>query len=369
MKTISGVRDRYLTLMMAAASLGAAACIGGGSENPAGTGGRGAGSGGAVGTGGSGPGSGGATGTGGAVTAGSGGATGSGGAAAGSGGTAGPGTGGVPGMPGTGGRSGSGGAGAGTGGVSATGGRSGSGGTNAGTGGASGVRPFLTEDFESGTAGMPLAGWDNFIAWVKNGTNPQGDTLALVDGTRGHAGSSKSIHFHGGANPAMITRPLPAGTNKLYVRVWVYMSRKLGMNPGANHETLIGIRKTSGSASDEVRFGEIKGVIGTNEVPTDNISPRMPEWGLGPVVPANQWACIEVAFIADQPQHVLYAWADGVMVHAITAGDQWQNGAMPANWMNGKFVEVILGWHSFSSANIDVWMDDLALGTDRIGCN
>ena len=165
---------------------------------------------------------------------------------------------------------------------------------------------------------------------------------------------------------------VPANTTRLYVRAWVYMTRQLGMNPGANHETLIGIRKTPGNANDEVRFGEIKGVIGTNEVPTDNISPLMARWGMGPVVPANAWACIEVAFLGDLPTHELRAWHNGTVVHEVTSSgaDQWQNGAMPsATWMSGKFTEVILGWQSFSNANIDLWMDDVILSNSTIGCN
>lgn len=236
------------------------------------------------------------------------------------------------------------------------------------TGGQSSGKGFLTEGFETGTSGQQPAGWDTFVGYVKNGMNPQGQTLALVDDTRAHSGT-KSVHFHGGSSPAMITRALPQGTNKLYVRAWVYMTRQLGMNPNANHETLIGIRKESGGANDEVRFGEIKGVIGTNEVPTDNISPKMDRWGQGPVVPANEWACLEVAFIGDTPVHTLHAWANGTLVHEVTAVDQWQNGNMPATWLNGKFVEVILGWHSFSNQEVDVWMDDIVLATEPIGCN
>jgi hypothetical protein len=250
------------------------------------------------------------------------------------------------------------------GGVSA-GGAAGSGGGSAGAK----ATGFLVEDFESGTVGKQPAGWDNFLSYVKNNTNPQSDgTLALIDATRAHSGKN-SVHFHGGGNPAQLTRPLPSGTNKLYVRAWVYQTRQLGMNPGANHETLLGIRKASGSANDEVRFGEIKGVIGTNEVPSDNISPKMDQWGKGPVVAANQWACIEVAFIGDQSPNTLSAWAGGTLVHSITAVDQWQNGVMPATWLSGKFVEVMIGWQSFSSATNDVWMDDLVLSTSPIGCN
>ena len=231
-----------------------------------------------------------------------------------------------------------------------------------------GATPFFRDDFEAGTPGHQPAGWDNFLSYQKNVANPQGDgTLALIDTLHAHGGSH-AVHFHGGSSPAMITRPLPAGTNRLYVRAWVYQTRQLGMNPGANHETLLGIRKAAGTANDEVRFGEIKGVIGTNEVPSDNIAPKMAQWGMGPAIAANTWACFEVAFLGDQPQHVLQAWIDGALVHSITAPDQWQNGTMPATWLNGKFVEVIFGWHSFSNATNDVWIDDIALATNRIGC-
>ena len=267
----------------------------------------------------------------------------------------------------------------GAGGVGGTVPQGGAGGSGAGTGGTPGggsggkATGFLVEDFESATAGMPLAGWDTFIAYQKNGPNPSGTALALVDATRAHSGT-KSIHFHGGQSPAMITKPLPANTTRLYVRAWFYNSRQLGMVPNANHETLIGIRKTSGNANDEVRFGEIKGVIGTNEVPTDNISPKMDRWGMGPVIPANAWACIDVAFLGDLPTHELKAWHNGTLVHEVTSSgaDQWQNGAMPsATWMTGKFNEVILGWQSFTGgqAEVDLWMDDLILSNSSIGCN
>lgn len=276
---------------------------------------------------------------------------------------------------------------AGSGGASA--GRGGASGSTAGTGnpggapagggvGASGTAGFgadpgkvgfLTEGFESTLPGQVPAGWDTFIGYVKNGMNPQGPIQARVSEARAHTGS-RSMHFHGGTSPAMITRPLPMGTAKLYVRVWIYLSRNLGMNPGANHETLLGIRKLSGGANDEVRFGEIKGVIGTNEVPSDNISPKIDRWGQGPIVPANQWICVEVAFLADKPVHTLHAWANGTLLHEITTGDSWQNGRMPATWLEGKFVEAMLGWHSFSSgSNVDVWMDDLVLSSDPVGCD
>ena len=164
--------------------------------------------------------------------------------------------------------------------------------------------------------------------------------------------------------------PLPAGTNRLFVRAMVFLEVQLGNNPSpsANHETLICIRGTPGGANDEIRFGEIKGAIGTNEVPSDNISPQMDQWNGGPSVSPNEWHCFEVDFLGDQPQNELHARVDGQEVHAVTAPDQWQNGMLPANWMNGKFDEVIFGWHSFSNVQTNVWMDDIVLSTQAIGC-
>ena len=338
-----------------------------------------AGSGGTTGDAGTGGGVAGVAGTGAAGTTGSAGQSGSAGTtgSAGSGGRGGTGgTAGTTGVAGQGGSAGATGAAGSSAGRGGTGGQAGSaagaggrGGTtgSAGTGGAT-ATGFFSDGFESGTNGMQPTGWDNFIAYIAKGSNPNGTTLALVDSTRAHTGT-KSVKVHGGQQPAQLTRPLPTGTNKLYARAWIWFTRQLGMNPGANHETLLGIRKAVGSANDEVRFGEIKGVIGTNEVPSDNISPKMAQWGLGPVVAPNGWRCIEVAFLADQAQHTLTAWADGVMVHAITAPDQWQNGNLPANWMNGKFVEFIMGWQSFSGVDTDLWIDDVVLSNSPIGCN
>jgi hypothetical protein len=120
----------------------------------------------------------------------------------------------------------------------------------------------------------------------------------------------------------------------------------------------------------QVRFGMIKGAIGTNQVPSDNIAPVMAKWNMPPVITANAWHCIEVEFDGSAAYNSLRAYSDGTLVHSITAGTDWQNGALTASWMSGMFVDVMLGWQSFSSTAADVWMDDLALSsTARIGCN
>lgn len=227
-----------------------------------------------------------------------------------------------------------------------------------------------TEDFEAGTVGETPPDWDTFIAWNANaGNNPMDNLFAVVGDGEPYRGA-QALHVRGGSNPAQLTRTLPADVTRLHVRAYVRMvNRQLGQNPGANHETLFAIRGIPGAAHDEVRFGEIKGTIGTNEVPSDNIAPRMELWGQGPVVPVGEWACIEVAFIADQVPHRLQAWLDGTLIHEVTdPGADFQNGPLKETWLEGHFTEVVVGWHSFSGQDAELWIDELVVARSRIGC-
>jgi len=227
---------------------------------------------------------------------------------------------------------------------------------------------LFEEDFEGAGQDAVPAGWDTFIAWQAGGPNqPGGDLFALVDDSRAHTGTY-ALHVKGGSNPAQLTHALPPGTERVFVRSYVWLDAKLGQNPDNNHETLIGVRGTPGQASDEVRFGEIKGVIGTNEVPSDDISPTMDQWGMGPVIEAGQWHCIEVAFVADEGPDRVEAWADGEQVHLVDDPSQWNNMVLGEDFLDGKFVEFIIGWHSFSDYDNEVWFDDLVVALERVGC-
>lgn len=241
-----------------------------------------------------------------------------------------------------------------------------------GGGSGSGVDPatvIFEEDFESAADDTVPSGWDSFVGYVVNMNNSKsGQAYALADSTKPYQGA-RSLHVVGGQTPAMLTKALPANTDAIYVRSYVWLSNKLGQNPGHNHETLLGIRKSVGQANDEVRFGEIKGVIGTNEVPSDDISPKQDQWGMGPVISAGQWHCIEVAFLGDSTNHELIAWSDGEEVHRVDDPSQWNNSALGATFLSGKFVEFVIGWHSFSSYDNEVWFDDIVVATEKVGCN
>jgi hypothetical protein len=365
---------------LAVGSLALGGCAGGSSNS--GTGGSsatgGSSTGGGIGTGGTNTGTGGnGSGTGGSVGTG-GTSTGTGGSVSNTGGSVGTGGSGTGGSVSTGGSTGTGGGSVGTGG-SGSGGKGGSGGGAAGASGSggtagAGVTPFFTDNFDSDTMGQQPAGWDNFIAYNYKTTNPDSDgSSALVDATHTHNGSKFAVHFKvTGSDPVLLERALPAGTNHLNVRAYFYLTTQMGdlpMSGGDNHETLLGLTADPTSANTQVRFGQIKGVIGTNQVPSDNIAPIMADWYGGAVISPNTWHCIEVEFAGDATYNSLYAWVDGTLVHSITAATDWQNGALAANWMNGMFVDAMFGWQSFSNIATELWMDDLALSTGSIGCN
>jgi len=228
---------------------------------------------------------------------------------------------------------------------------------------------LFEEDFETTDRDTIPAGYRNFVGWqVDNSNNDLSkDVFAVVDTDRVHRGS-RALHVRGGGQPAQITKELPGGLDRLYVRFWMWTTEKLGAAPGRNHEHVIALRASSGNASNEVRFGEIKGVIGTNEVPSDDISPKADQWGTGPEISAGQWHCMEVSFDARNDPHVLRASRDGEEVHAITDTSQWNNRTAPSTFLQGKFGELVVGWHSFSNLVNEVWFDDLVVATEPVTC-
>ena len=226
---------------------------------------------------------------------------------------------------------------------------------------------LFSDTFESGTVNTQPAGWQNFIGWVPNNSNTaSGAQFALVDSTKAYTGT-KSVRFKGGQAPAQLVRALPAGTQRLYTRAYVNMSVPMGNVAGDNHEHIFGIKKTF-DANDEIRVGQIKGVLGTNHIPSDNIAPKQSQWWSGPQMAANTWYCVEVDYLADEAYDTLRMRVNGNEVHSITSSADWNNGALAANWMSDKFNYVMFGFHSFSGRSADVWMDDIVVSTQPIGC-
>jgi hypothetical protein len=235
---------------------------------------------------------------------------------------------------------------------------------------------FFFDDFEAGAPGTQPAAWDSWINYSNVAGNAAGNPqFALLDNTQSVSGS-QSIHFHteGATQPAMLTLPLPAGLSSIYIRAFVMSRIAVGgvaADAVSNHETLIGLRATPNDGNDEIRFGGAKGALGFNAVGpgrNDAVAPLANLWGSAPGMQPGQWHCVEIAFV-NQGTPRATATLDGTVVRDVTSPAGWH---IPVSnqWLDGLYNEVMIGWQSFSVAPAnDVWMDDVVLSEQPIGCN
>lgn len=117
-----------------------------------------------------------------------------------------------------------------------------------------------------------------------------------------------------------------------------------------------------------MRFGDIKGALGLNEVPTDALSLKIDQWNQGPSIAAGSWVCLQLKFDGTGAQHAFTATVDGQLVHEVTSADQWHT-PVPATWLDGKYKEFMIGWHSFNGISNELWFDDLVVSTAHVPCN
>jgi len=287
----------------------------------------------------------------------SGGATGGASGASASGGTAGSGSG----VSGAGGASGSGNA-AGSGGAS---GSAGSGATSgdAGPGGAADGGPvpcgnaIVCDDFESYVLG------GGFGAWRQNGTS---GTLA-VDQTHAFSGK-QSAHFliNAGANRRVQLErsgaPLfPAMNNTFWGRVMLWAKDLPGMSDTENKNVHYDVIQGSGADPGEYRVAGMGGVL-------LNYEPHDCYYGTQKVIPQNRWACWEWLF--DGTRNVIEFYIDGQLQARVESKGQGCVDGTDSVWDAPTFSRLRMGFVNYQSkaGTTDLWMDDFAAGSARIGC-
>jgi hypothetical protein len=89
------------------------------------------------------------------------------------------------------------------------------------------------------------------------------------------------------------------------------------------------------------------------------------------VMPTQSWACIEWRFVVASDEMQL--WLDGVEIediHVMGSGEgcggQDLNGLWPAP---RAFDRLRLGWERYQESDErNVWIDDIVVSTERIGC-
>jgi hypothetical protein len=88
--------------------------------------------------------------------------------------------------------------------------------------------------------------------------------------------------------------------------------------------------------------------------------------------PVQRWACVEWQF--DGGADEMHYWLDGTLladVDIVKTGGMCVTPPPPGNiWVGPVFSSVSLGWMepNASSAAIEMWLDEVVLDTQRIGC-
>jgi len=367
-----------------------AGCAGGGSTSPSGVGGGGGnagslgsagtgagrgGTGGAAGTTGGGASGGPSAGTGGdQAGAGGGGATGSagtGGSAAGTTGSGGnAGTTGAGGAAGRGGTAGAGGSSGGAGGTG-SGGRGGTGGGSGGRGGGAGTstggtggvaNPCATraglrfcDTFESKTVGAFTAA----APWVLQA----GTGAITIDGTTPAHSGTKSVKVHATDNDFDTlfvlhdSTILPAPSGRFFLRAYLRLSRAMA---GGHNSYIIADPFAMQGTGNNVRIGEMNAMLmytiqgdAHGALSNQNFyNDGKPGIAFAP----STWVCLEVLIDRGKPE--IDVWVEGTEVPDLHHTD----------WPLDNYDSIRFGFEKYAGPAIDIWYDDIAIGTERIGC-
>ncbi|HEY7372432.1 MAG TPA: hypothetical protein VIF57_09765 [Polyangia bacterium] len=276
---------------------------------------------------------------------------------AGSGGSAGGAGAGNGGRGGASGSAGSGNAGRGGGAGTAAGGASGSGtGGTAGAGNPCATRAGLLfcDDFEGKAAGA----FATAAPWVLQGGN------VTIDGTTPAHSGSKSVHVHAGDNDydtlfvlhdATI---LPAPNGKFFLRAYMRLSRAMA---GGHNAFIIADPYAMQGTGNNLRIGEMNAMLmytimgdGHGALSNQNF---YNDGKAGVAFTPSTWVCLEALIDHGHPE--IDIWVDGTEVPDLHHTD----------WALDSYDSVRFGFEKYAGPGIDIWYDDIAVGTQRIGCN
>ena len=88
------------------------------------------------------------------------------------------------------------------------------------------------------------------------------------------------------------------------------------------------------------------------------------------VAPMGTWSCMEWKF--DGMNNALQIWLDGKAIDELSITDHSMgcvNQSASYTWSAPTFADLELGWESYQQDDArTIWIDDVAIGTERINC-
>jgi hypothetical protein len=210
--------------------------------------------------------------------------------------------------------------------------------------------------------------------WSVATPNCSGTGTASIDSTAAHTGS-KSLQIVGAdgfCNHVFAddTTDMPAAQPTWFVRFWIRHTTALP----TGHVTFLAMNNAAGGNTD-LRLGGQNGMLMWNRQSDDATLPDQSPAGVAQSVPlpVNVWTCVEFSVSGATGQ--IQTWVNGSAVPGLTengvpvqnVSDQWLAGS-GANW-RPSLTDLKLGWESYGNGGPDTLsFDDVALGTNRIGC-
>jgi hypothetical protein len=241
--------------------------------------------------------------------------------------------------------------------------------TSGGTGGGGGCNGLpLCDDFE----GAPAGGPPDPARWSVVMPSCSGTGSLAIDDTQAHSGkNSVKVTGKGGyCNHVFFSNASVIGTLHpvIYGRVFLRLSDPLG----AGHVTFMAMKDANDGGND-LRTGGQDMVLMWNRQSDDATLPAMSPAGTAlSIQPATQqWLCLE--FMIDEIQGFMDTWVDGAPIAGLHL-DGTPTPDVDQQWIAGKpgwkpnLVDFKLGWESYAGQDMTLWFDDVALGTQRIGC-
>jgi hypothetical protein len=224
----------------------------------------------------------------------------------------------------------------------------------------------LCEDFESGQ--------------IDNATWSQASSGNLAVETTDHARGTHALHITQAGNGSSYireTKTFPATNNTYFGRAFFKFIR-LPMNADMSyaHWTILA---GSGTVVDgEIRVsGQLSNSTNLFGVGTDNrtMATGTGDWttsdndpnGMPGAVPTNTWICIE--WMHDgQHNETRFYWDD--VEHPSLHTTSTMNGGNGMPYLMPQFTNVWVGWAEYQTSSVpfELWVDEIAIDSARIGC-
>jgi hypothetical protein len=227
----------------------------------------------------------------------------------------------------------------------------------------------LCEDFETGTL--------NKAIWTVSGTQP------VIDGIQ-HARGTHALHITQSGNglsyiKEAMTFPEPKDT--YFGRVFVYFqslpTETLPAPPGITYAHWTIVAASGTVIPGEIRVsGQLQNKINLFGVGTDNRtdggtgdwtnSDKDPNNSPNPV-PLQQWICLEWMHKGDTNETQF--WWDATL-HPSLSTSSSVHGGNNVPFILPQFTNVWLGWQEYQTTTepFELWIDEIAIDTQRIGC-